>query len=394
MKIRCAGLGWIALVGVGCAGSGALGAEDGCVVEPVVVGSFGVNGFAAHVEVIGSVAYVTTLQGTLNIVDVSDPTGPTALGAFVSPDGFAFALTGFVDPTGVAYMGKTGGNVSLEIVDVSDPANTSLVGGFDTPSGNVFGVDVVGGYAYLCDGVSGLVVADVSEPASATQAGIDLLGGTSNGVDVVGTLAYVAQDQGGLRILDVSDPAAMIVVGEMDTDGVAINVTVHGVGEGALAYVADGPGGMVVVDVSDPTAPVVVGVYATPTAARFVAIEGTIAYVQLDGDEVHVVDVSDPGAMVMLGAFDADADFGNGIAVVDSIVYAPGFSDLLIVDVQLDCTPCPADMNGDGTLNFFDVSAFLSAFGAGDASADFTGDGSLNFFDVSAFLAAFSGGCV
>jgi FG-GAP repeat len=54
---------------------------------------------------------------------------------------------------------------------------------------------------------------------------------------------------------------------------------------------------------------------------------------------------------------------------------------------------CPADLSGDGALNFFDVSAFLTAFGAGDAAADFTGDGVFNFFDVSAFLIAFAEGC-
>ena len=60
----------------------------------------------------------------------------------------------------------------------------------------------------------------------------------------------------------------------------------------------------------------------------------------------------------------------------------------------LDCVvPCPADLNSDGVLNFFDVSAFLSAFSAGDPATDFTGDGSFNFFDVSEFLGAFAGGC-
>ena len=54
---------------------------------------------------------------------------------------------------------------------------------------------------------------------------------------------------------------------------------------------------------------------------------------------------------------------------------------------------CPADLTGDGQLNFFDVSAFLSAFSSMDPVADFTGDGNFNFFDVSAFLSAFSAGC-
>lgn len=46
-----------------------------------------------------------------------------------------------------------------------------------------------------------------------------------------------------------------------------------------------------------------------------------------------------------------------------------------------------------GQLNFFDVSAFLSAFNAQDPSADISGEGDFNFFDVSSFLTAFTAGC-
>lgn len=54
---------------------------------------------------------------------------------------------------------------------------------------------------------------------------------------------------------------------------------------------------------------------------------------------------------------------------------------------------CPADLTGDGKLNFFDVSAFLNAYNAMNPVADFTGDGVFNFFDVSAFLGAYNAGC-
>jgi hypothetical protein len=61
---------------------------------------------------------------------------------------------------------------------------------------------------------------------------------------------------------------------------------------------------------------------------------------------------------------------------------------------SVDCPPvCPADLSGDGNLNFFDVSAFLTAFSKMDPLADFNNDGSYNFFDVSAFLVAFNEGC-
>lgn len=51
---------------------------------------------------------------------------------------------------------------------------------------------------------------------------------------------------------------------------------------------------------------------------------------------------------------------------------------------------CPPDRNCDGSLDFFDVSLFLTDFNAG---GDYNGDGSTDFFDVSLFLTDFSSGC-
>lgn len=54
---------------------------------------------------------------------------------------------------------------------------------------------------------------------------------------------------------------------------------------------------------------------------------------------------------------------------------------------------CAPDLTGDGTLDFFDISAFINAFAAMDPVADFDGNGSFDFFDVSGFINAFSVGC-
>lgn len=56
-------------------------------------------------------------------------------------------------------------------------------------------------------------------------------------------------------------------------------------------------------------------------------------------------------------------------------------------------TICVADLTGDGTLDYIDVSAFIDAIMNEDRAADFTGDGSYDFFDVSAFLVSFNAGC-
>ena len=66
---------------------------------------------------------------------------------------------------------------------------------------------------------------------------------------------------------------------------------------------------------------------------------------------------------------------------------------------------CPVDYGGnpdgspDGSVNFIDVSIFLSLFGDGDLRADLTGpeecvpDGRVNFLDVSKFVMLISEGC-
>ena len=69
---------------------------------------------------------------------------------------------------------------------------------------------------------------------------------------------------------------------------------------------------------------------------------------------------------------------------------------LLSACLTLTTAPaCPADLAEPfGSLNFFDLAAYLALFQNGDPAADFAAPfGELNFFDVSAYLAAYNAGC-
>lgn len=55
---------------------------------------------------------------------------------------------------------------------------------------------------------------------------------------------------------------------------------------------------------------------------------------------------------------------------------------------------CPADLNFDANVDFFDVSAFLNAYTDTDAMADLNDDGVIDFFDVSMFLSLYNTSCV
>lgn len=95
-------------------------------------------------------------------------------------------------------------------------------------------------------------------------------------------------------------------------------------------------------------------------------------------------------------AFDADGVVDGDVEIVD---YGPNFDlrdlngDGIISEDDIIAPECPADLTGEGSLNFLDVSAFLSAYSAMDPAADFVVDGQFNFLDVSAFLNAFGMGC-
>ena len=85
------------------------------------------------------------------------------------------------------------------------------------------------------------------------------------------------------------------------------------------------------------------------------------------------------------------SDLGEG-SVVEAGVDAVKVVEILCEDPVLGCNA--ADFAEPfGQLNFFDISAFLSALSSGDPSADINNDGDLNFFDISDFLGVFGQGC-
>ncbi|MEQ8771075.1 MAG: right-handed parallel beta-helix repeat-containing protein [Phycisphaerales bacterium] len=55
--------------------------------------------------------------------------------------------------------------------------------------------------------------------------------------------------------------------------------------------------------------------------------------------------------------------------------------------------PCPADLDGNGTLNLDDIDLFVALFLAADLRADLDGNGALNLDDIDAFVVSFLAGC-
>jgi len=89
------------------------------------------------------------------------------------------------------------------------------------------------------------------------------------------------------------------------------------------------------------------------------------------------------------------------IAVAD--LDGNGYSDVVTLDASAakpriasainKSTPCRADFNADGFLDFSDFDDFVVAFESGSVNTDFNGDGFLDFSDFDDFVAAFEAGC-
>jgi hypothetical protein len=122
-----------------------------------------------------------------------------------------------------------------------------------------------------------------------------------------------------------------------------------------------------------------------------------------------ILPATSTGVMIPAGTLQEAEEYVLGLSYVDVVQFTgdgpPAFdttvrlgagylTDTIVNFATLNLNACAADLNGDGLLNFFDVSAFLVAFNAQDPSADFNGDELFNFFDVSAFLVVFQGGCL
>ena len=106
------------------------------------------------------------------------------------------------------------------------------------------------------------------------------------------------------------------------------------------------------------------------------------------------------------GSFLAQEYYGTGNGPTDVLFVElndDGYIDLVVtnaldsISILLNTCgfppACTVDLDGDGDLDFFDVSAFLLAYLSSDPIADFNGDGQFNFFDVSTFLVEYQGGC-
>ncbi|MCL4222709.1 MAG: PQQ-binding-like beta-propeller repeat protein [Phycisphaerales bacterium] len=84
---------------------------------------------------------------------------------------------------------------------------------------------------------------------------------------------------------------------------------------------------------------------------------------------------------------------GSGVSALGGGGRMFGLGPAGLVARTVPMSACPADFNDNGSVDFFDIIAYLEAFSAGATAADTNGDGIINFFDLQMFLGLYTAGC-
>jgi len=210
-----------------------------------------------------------------------------------------------------AYLGQ---GQDMLVVDISEVSSPSEAGRLTTPS-LVNNVVVSGNYAYVANGENGLVIVDITDPASPVIEGT-YDSGSAYGVAVSENYAYVADGANGLVIIDITDPAAPTLKGFYNTAGDASGIAIAE----NYAYVADGVNGLVVVDIADPSSPNFKGTYNTAGDASDVAVSGYYAYVADDTSGLAIINITDPSSPTLADTYDTN-NHALGVAVSGSYAY-------------------------------------------------------------------------
>ncbi len=154
------------------------------------------------------------------------------------------------------------GGQGLWVIEIDATGQPALVGSYDTP-GWGYGIDVdeSGARAYVADGLSGLQIVSLSNPANPTFVGSKALGAVMRDVVVDGATVYLASQSASLRVLDVSVPSAPRVIGGAPLSGVGRMIV--RTGDRVAVLSGQNPKDWLeVFDVSDPAHPAVTDVVA------------------------------------------------------------------------------------------------------------------------------------
>ncbi len=254
----------------------------------------------------------------MNIYNVTDPSHPTWANSRGGPAYAMFVRRNLLFCSSVQPDNMT-------VLNISDPLNITQVSKVDGYGGE--GLCVDDSYAYLSCTYEhhGLFVIDVSDSSrpvmhdSIDPEGVEEL---EPYVPRPNSYGYLADHYGGLVVLDLHDANSISEAWSGYKADQSVDISV----DNGRAYIANGWVGTQIVDISDPTRPASLGVYDTSDSrgTNAVAARDSFAFVGMSGAygrrSLRVLDVSDPSDPT-LAAEDSCHGWPQDFVLRDSLLY-------------------------------------------------------------------------
>jgi len=205
-----------------------------------------------------SFIYVAANRIGLQIIDASDPSSLRVISGMPTSAASAVAVDGHY-----AFVANSNGR-NLHIFDVADPANPIQVGICGNLAGSFSDIAVSGGYAYLADTLSRLVIVSISDPSSPAFVSSISTHYNATGVAVRDTLAFVTCSRGvspysavAFKVFDISDPANPALIGNYEPEygDFSEYLDISLVGDSAFVASPGEASPIMIFIVSDPTNP-------------------------------------------------------------------------------------------------------------------------------------------
>jgi|GEM_PF-3140698 len=201
----------------------------------------------------GDIAYVLSGSGYLTSIDFSNPELPDIVESIsVASDGGGLSISD-------SMLCAVARNDGIFLVSTDTAGNMSPLGSY--PFTDTHSCQIVDNYAYVGDGNLGMVILDISNPASIT-----LVSSYKHhmlhyywDVTVRGTLAFASVGNDGFEVIDISNPADPQSLRSHYPGGYTYQVRLYE----DFAFVACMESGIMVVDITDPVNPQPAGHYFT-----------------------------------------------------------------------------------------------------------------------------------
>lgn len=348
---------------------------------------------------------------SVDTYDISDPQNPVVIGEFNAGYASAGALYAYGD-----YLLRVEGGQEIQVINASNPVSLTQVASIPIGDGLPFqgGSITIGDQDLVATWrteFGKIQFADFSAPTSPAYIGeYDFGSGDANqikNVEIHNGLAFVVLGSREIALLDISDTSNPFELGRIiDPQITSFNIAI----DSTDSFLYVGSGGLVLVySLADPSAPLFVGSYdfgsgGSASQSNF-RVQGEYLFMSNPSGPGSTMpnydrlpyfvalDISDPSMISVAGGY-TPAFLPFPIAQhINGMMYLSESNYTIPVAIEFGCETCVADLNGDGVLDFFDVSAFLNAYNSADPLADLNDDGILNFFDVSAFLNEYNNGC-